>query len=287
MPTPLIVILIASLVAYVLGMAALYILQPKLIFRPPPINPQLRPSAERFGVDVEDITIKTGEGTIHGWWVPLSKDASKRSKAPTVLYFHGNAVDLTLLGEVAAIFNKFGWNALMFDYRGFGFSDKPTAGLIDQASVVADGMAAYDWLIQQGISESKIFFWGHSLGSSIAAHVAKVRAPRALILEGAFTNIVEMARLLYFPLPIFSFLVREKFDTRRVLQDLRIPKLFIHGEEDFVVPLKFGQRVFKAASEPKQFMMIAKIGHSDLPSVAMQYKSGICGFVNGSLEEQE
>lgn len=279
MPTPLITILIASLAAYLMGMAALYILQPKLIFRPPPINPQLRPSAERFGVKVEDVVIETDIGNMHAWWVPLDREG------PTVLYFHGNAADLTHLGEVAAIFNKFGWNALMFDYRGFGFSDKPKANLINQESVIKDGIAAYDWLISRGIAASEIFFWGHSLGSSIASHVAQARTPMALILEGAFTNIVEMARMLYFPLPIFSFLVREKFDTKKALRDLKVPKLFIHAEEDFVVPVKFGHRVFRAASEPKQLMSIPKIGHSDLPSVAMQYRGGICGFVSGTLDE--
>lgn len=237
---------------------------------------------------MEDITIATDEGDMHAWWVPLNRSSSDQTssdkkRAPTVLYFHGNAADLSHLGEVASIFNRYGWNALMFDYRGFGFSDKPTSGRINQESVIKDGLVAYDWLITRGISESEIFFWGHSLGSSIASHVAKIKTPKALVLEGAFTSIVEMARMVYFPLPIFSFLVREKFDTRKALKDLKVPKLFIHAEDDFVVPLKFGQRVFNAASEPKQLMTIPKIGHSDLPSVAMDYRGGICGFVGGSL----
>lgn len=53
---------------------------------------------------------------LHGWFVP------KRGAESTILYAHGNAGNIAdRLGKIA-LFNDWGFNVFIFDYRGYGKS---------------------------------------------------------------------------------------------------------------------------------------------------------------------
>ena len=43
-----------------------------------------------------------------------------------------------------------------------------------------------------------------------------------------------------------------------------IPLLVIHGDMDFLVELKMGERIFAEAKEPKEFWKIHPGGHTDI-----------------------
>ena len=42
-----------------------------------------------------------------------------------------------------------------------------------------------------------------------------------------------------------------------------LPKLFLHGNRDEIVPLDLGKKLFDAAAEPKTFYIIEGAGHND------------------------
>src|SRR3989339_661608 len=75
-------------------------------YAPPPI-----------GFDIEEVFIKTQDGEIlHGWWM------KREGASKTVLFFHGNAGNLTDRNFRLDIFKRLELNALMIDYRGYGKS---------------------------------------------------------------------------------------------------------------------------------------------------------------------
>ncbi len=46
--------------------------------------------------------------------------------------------------------------------------------------------------------------------------------------------------------------------------NVRIPKLFVHGGRDSIVPYKLGKKLFDHAPEPKIFHHMPGAGHNDL-----------------------
>jgi fermentation-respiration switch protein FrsA (DUF1100 family) len=44
---------------------------------------------------------------------------------------------------------------------------------------------------------------------------------------------------------------------------IKIPKLFIHGERDSIIPLRLGQKLFASAAPPKEFIVLPRADHND------------------------
>jgi len=73
-----------------------------------------------------------------------------------------------------------------------------------------------------------------------------------------------MARSL---LPPAAPFVRGRFDSESKIARLRAPLLFFHGDRDEIVPFALGQRLFRAAPEPKAFEILEGAGHDDTVAV--------------------
>ncbi|MDX2464660.1 MAG: hypothetical protein QNK31_09160, partial [Porticoccus sp.] len=90
----------------------LYQQQPAMIFFP---SKSLIQTPTDWDLEYEDTTLETEDGVkLHGWFVPY-QGASR-----TLLFFHGNAGNISYRGESVAIFHRLGLNVFIFDYRGYG-----------------------------------------------------------------------------------------------------------------------------------------------------------------------
>jgi len=54
------------------------------------------------------------------------------------------------------------------------------------------------------------------------------------------------------------------YDSVPKIRWLLMPKLFIQGGQDEVIPPTLGQKLFAAAQSPKSFWVIEGAGHNDL-----------------------
>lgn len=249
--------------AYCTAISFLVVRQRSYIYRPGTIGAA---TPADYAVPFEKLRIPNGRGgELAAWW--LRHDDSEIR--PTLVYCHGNSANLSLLAEVSSIFYGWGWNALLFDYTGYGASSPASDGFSEDY-LLQDAQRAYDWAKSRGL-ESQILIWGHSLGSSVAARLAAQNHPAGLILEGAFPSIVTVARQRYPWALIFPFMLLDRFDTATYVLKRNFPLLVIHAELDGVIPAAFGRQVFDAASEPKQWLLVPSIGHKDFPSVARNY----------------
>src|ERR1700716_2832635 len=123
-----------SIVKIVLGVALgvplfLWFFQERLLFFPRPLDsrPTSRP-------EVEEVTVAAADGAkLRGWWVK-----GKGAPAPLVIYFGGNAEEVSWLVDLADQFA--GWSLLLVNYRGYGESEgKPGAKeLLGEAGAVHD-----------------------------------------------------------------------------------------------------------------------------------------------------
>jgi fermentation-respiration switch protein FrsA (DUF1100 family) len=207
----------------------------------------------------EECRIATSDGlTLHGWWHggAGSGDASSR---PVVLWFHGNAGNITHREENLQLLAHQGLAVFLVDYRGYGLSE----GKPSEKGLYADGEAAYRYLVEErAIEPNRIVCFGRSLGAGVALHVALEHEVAALIMESPFASVPAMARKHYPFLPVW-FLLRNRYDSLGKVPELKVPLLVLHGDRDSIVPLKHGKAVYEAAPEPKEFYTIVGAGHND------------------------
>jgi fermentation-respiration switch protein FrsA (DUF1100 family) len=202
---------------------------------------------------IEDVWFTAEDGVkLHGWYVPSEEAVG------TLLFFHGNAGNITHRLENIFFLHHLKLNVFIFDYRGFGRSE----GDPDEEGIQLDAQAAYDTaLAQPGVSPSSLFIFGRSLGGPFASYTASKNPAAGLILESTFTNAVDMAdKMLPF---IPGWTISAELNTQENVANLKIPKLFIHGTMDNLIPYTMGRELYKNAAEPKEFYSIIGAGHNN------------------------
>jgi hypothetical protein len=223
----------------------------QLIYFPMPDH-DVTPAA--LGLPHEDLELRAEDGVrLHGWFLPVK--GSRRA----VLVCHGNAGNVShRLDRAMLMQSRLGVDVLLFDYRGYGRSE----GSPDEEGTYRDARAAYRWLREHGQGPERIVLFGESLGSAVAVELALGAEARALVLESPFTSVPDMARAVYWFLPVWP-LVRTRYDTLAKAPRLRLPLFVLHGDRDEIVPFSQGRRVFEAAPEPKRFYAIPGASHND------------------------
>jgi esterase/lipase len=96
---------------------------------------------------------------------------------------------------------------------------------------------------------------GESLGGPIAAHLAKDVAPAALILVSTFTSVPNLARSLYWYLPV-RLLARFQYPTAAYVAQVHVPTLVIHSRDDETIPFLHGEELRRRASGSAQLLEI-------------------------------
>ncbi|TNF90387.1 MAG: alpha/beta hydrolase [Gammaproteobacteria bacterium] len=260
---------------YLALVAFVYFFQSRLIYYPNMPGRSLVATPQIIGLEFEDVQLVTKDGIkLHGWFIPA------RQARGTVLFFHGNAGNISHRLDSIDIFNRLGLNVFILDYRGYGHSE----GRVTEAGTYRDAEAGWNYLIQtRGLKPARIIVFGRSLGASIAAWLASKHEPAALILESSFSSVVSMAKRIY---PIFPvrWLTYFKYDTRRYVANTTCPVLVVHSKNDEIIPYAEGREVFEAAPGARQFLQI-RGGHNDGFLVSgPSYVEGLATFIAGNLK---
>jgi fermentation-respiration switch protein FrsA (DUF1100 family) len=251
-------LLAAGAVAYLLLVAALWYWQATFIFRPSQL---VDVTPADLGVKFDSVTLPIGADRLAGWWVP-----SEVAHAKTLLYLHGNAGNVAVNVHHVLRLRSVGLNVLIVDYRGYGES---TGGPPREQLVYEDAERAWSYLVlERKIPPADIVIYGHSLGGGIAIDLAS-KHPQAggLITEGTFTAMADMSGAVSYAayVPV-RLILTERFDSISKVRSIRVPKLFLQGEDDLMT-LPMARRLYEAAAEPKQLAVIPRGGHEDAAEV--------------------
>ncbi|UZJ44449.1 alpha/beta hydrolase [Marinimicrobium sp. C6131] len=197
------------------------------------------------GLGYEELDLTTSDGErLHAWFVPA------REARGVLLFFHGNAGNISHRLESLRIFHELGLEVLILDYRGYGRS----SGRPSEKGLYRDAEAAYDYLIEERkVPPEQLLVFGRSLGAAVGAHLASQRPVGGLILESGFTSVPDLGAELYPFLPV-RLLARYRYDTREALSAVTAPVLVVHSRDDDIIPFSHGRALFEAAAEPRQFL---------------------------------
>lgn len=243
-------ILIVGLVGYAALGALMYVAQRALMYFPdtartPPAMVGLR--------QAEEIALATADGErVIAWHL------APRDGGPVVLYFHGNGGSLASRAGRFAALTADGTGLVALSYRGYGGSSgRPTEeGLIRDAEAVhAFAVARYP--------ATRLIPWGESLGSGVAVALAAAHPVGGVILESPFSSAVDVAAAVYWFLPV-RLMMKDTFRSDLRIGRVTAPVLVLHGGEDAVVPIRFGERLYAAVTAPKRFVRFPAGGHDDL-----------------------
>ncbi|TCU63247.1 hypothetical protein EDE08_11963 [Bradyrhizobium sp. R2.2-H] len=244
-------IAIALVTVYCAGLLVLYVRQREMLFPIPPVG---RTAPDAAGLpEAEEHVLTTSDGErIVVWHVPAKPGHS------VILYFPGNGDFLA--GRVSRFKAMIadGTGLVALSYRGYAGS----SGTPSERGLLRDAAAAYAFTTARYGAE-RIVVWGFSLGTGVAVALASELPIGRLILEAPYTSTVDIAALAFRFVPV-RLLMRDQFRSDERIARVTVPLLVMHGTNDLVISIMFGERLFALAREPKQFVRFAGGGHDNL-----------------------
>lgn len=214
---------------------------------------------------------------LHGWFIPAQRE---NLDGETILYLHGsggNISDLIYLRDIAQL-QKLGFSILVFDDRGYGQS---IGNFPSEASIYEDAQTALQYLTEQKrIPLKKIYLFGVSLGGAVAIDLAEQTVAGLIVLSSFNSMQEEILNLGYRIFPI-ELILNQRFESISKVPFLKTPVIFIHGNSDTFNPAIMSQKLYDAAPNLKQLLLIDNFGHRNISEMieSPQFKNGLQKFI--------
>lgn len=204
--------------------------------------------------------------------------APEKESHKWVLLLHGYTGWKEELYPLAYEYVKRGYHALVPDMRCSGSSEGDFIGM-----GWTDRLDNLQWLnlILNDDPKAQIAIHGQSMGASCALMMSREELPqqvKALVSDCAYTDAYSMfAKQMkdWFSLPSFPILdsmnlmlqLRGGYDLKKAsalesVKKSRLPVLFIHGEEDDMIPVSMAYELYEATPTEKELLILPGAGHA-------------------------
>lgn len=234
------VMMIAALAGYAVACLGLYVFQRSFIYYPPPQAALRAPVVSTLAVPGAELRVS--ERPLPG--------------ARAVIYFGGNGEDVS--ASLPVLDQAFPDRALyLMHYRGYaGSTGKPAEReLVNDAVLLFDRVAAL---------HPEVTVVGRSLGTGVALQLAGRRPVRRLVLVTPYDNIVDLAARQFPVFPV-RWLLKDKYESGREAEHIRIPTMVVLAEDDEVIPAWSSRRlVSRFAPGIASVKVIHGVGHNTI-----------------------
>lgn len=173
-----------------------------------------------------------------------------------IVFFHGTRGHVVKAAKYVEDLRDLGAAILVADYRGY--SSNP--GTPDEAGLVRDGKAFMELARTLGFAPEKTIMIGHSLGTGVVMHLAETEPAAGMILLSAFTKIDDLL-----PKSVAKR-YPEEFDNISRVEHLVLPKIFVQGTFDALVPPDHARRLYLKAAAPAALVVLPVVFH--LPPIS-------------------
>ncbi|QDT35719.1 alpha/beta hydrolase [Stratiformator vulcanicus] len=248
---------------------------------------------------LSDVTQETSDGlTLHGWHAKPSRPEGASESDPqrrAILFFHGNGGHRGHRLWEYHLFAKFGWETIVFDYRGYG----ENAGSPSEDGLVADAKAAWKYATEvAGLKPSNIVLFGESLGGGVAIRLAAdlfeaKTPPAALVVRSTFRTMTDAAVHRFPWLPV-RLLLLDRYESIGLAQQIECPVLVFHGDRDTVIPIDHARDLFDSFPEesdsgvPRQFVLLDGADHNNYADVAgVEFQRELKAFLDKVISTEE
>ena len=244
-------VILAALAAlgYAGALGLLYVRQERIIL---PASTLAADYRFQFDQPFEEVWIPVQGASLHALHF---KQPNPRG---VVFFLHGNAGNLVSWTTGVDFYRRVNYDLFIVDYRGYG---KSTGHIENEAQLHADARAAYDAMAPL-YRDKPIVIYGRSLGTALAASLARDVEPRLLVLVSPFSSLAASAAQAYPWAP--GWVLKYPLRTDAIIGDIKCPILLIHGSEDKLIPLSHSERLKALARSPVELLVVPGAGHSDI-----------------------
>lgn len=227
----------------------LYISQESIIF---PAT-QLRPDHQfEFELPFREVTIPVDGAEINALHF---QQANPRG---LIFFLHGNGGNLDSWTSNVDYYRRVNYDLFILDYRGYG---KSTGSIESEQQLHEDVRVAWNSIAPSYADRSRVIY-GRSLGAALAARLAADVDPELLIMVTPFRSMVAMAQLHYPFAP--EWLVRYPMRTDKLMADIRSRTVFVHGDQDLVIPLAHSYELRDLAAAQTELLIIEGANHNNI-----------------------
>jgi alpha-beta hydrolase superfamily lysophospholipase len=243
-------IVLAGALAWAALLAALYFAQERLIFPATklPVDHVFRFARQDF----EELRIPVPGATLNAL---LFRQPRPRG---LVFFLHGNAGNLETWTTGIDFYRRVNYDLFIVDYRGYG---KSTGAIESEDQLHADVRAAWD-AIAPRYRDLPIVVYGRSLGTGLAARLARDVHPALLVLVTPYASLASAASRAFPIAP--EFLLKYKMRTDALIGDVRSPLLLLHGSRDTLIPHADSESLRALARAPTELIVVEGAGHNDI-----------------------
>ncbi len=185
---------------------------------------------------------------------------TKRSEDKVIVYYHGNGGRACDRSFMDSFFGELGYSTLFVEYPGYA-----EIGVLTSMENILDEVL----LVNEFINNKKfkdIVVVSESVGTGPSAYHARLPGSNIskLILITPYNDMAGVA-FRSFPLYPMSILVKDNFTPGIWLRSSTVPITVILAENDEVIGMKEGKKLFKnIVSENKQVRTIKEAGHNSI-----------------------
>lgn len=183
-------------------------------------------------------------------------------KPKTIFYFHGNGWSISDYFSTIVYLWDLGYNVMAYDYPGYGKSGwyPLESKVYNYSKAFFEYVAKEKWI---KVEDTIVF--GHSIGTGVWADFAFRNNVEKMILLSPLSSRYEMSIAKYGVILQHILFMKNSFDTLAKIEQIHIPTLIIHGNQDTVIPYEQWKSVFEnSASKNKFFITLNNSGHNGI-----------------------
>jgi esterase/lipase len=207
-------------------------------------NKELKKNPRNINIEYDEVYVKVNDDRYHGWFIQGNyKNSITLNKC--ILFFHGNAGNISFRLYYIEKLYELGFSLLFFDYPGFGLS----TGIPNEDNCIKCSQEFYKYLIDKNFEQKNIIFYGESIGGSIAMSLANIYNIKYLILQSTFTDIKEIIKIIttfnIFIMDNIGFETLENLKTRSKINKLtkKMKTLIIHSNDDELIDISHAKEL--------------------------------------------
>jgi alpha-beta hydrolase superfamily lysophospholipase len=259
-------ILISIWLGYAALCAIVFIFQRKLLYMP-------------YQIKLTEQSV-INEGLIYWPSFEVFKGFISKAKLPdtmgTVIVFHGNAgaaYNRSFYVKALSIQNM---RVILAEYPGYG----GRSGQPSEDVLVKDALETLRIAYQE--FGKPLYLWGESLGSGVVCSAVSKSdiSIEGVILFLAWDSLPNLAQTHYWFLPS-RWLVLDKYNSVENIKRFDGNVAVVLAENDEVVPVKHGKRLYESITTNKRLWMFEDIKHNEVPVAAeLNWWKEVIAFVS-------
>lgn len=242
------------LITYALACVVVYVMQKRMLF-PAYMAPVVDTTWQPTAGDLQEQAMIAGQcGKLH-----VASWRLKQSRG-TVMIFHGNGESMVSVQIQAQKFLDLGYSVMGWDYPGYGKSDDCW---FSEHDLLKDTETSYQWLLKHE-SDSRIVFYGRSMGSGLALYIASKHPGHRVLLVSPYDSLLSVAKDNEpFIMPV-GLLMRYPLSAVQWIGKVRGDIHAIHGTADALIKPEHAIALMKAAKGNADIEWIKGAGHIDI-----------------------